>query len=114
MIKYDKYGNAYNKSQIEISKLTVALTASGNVATPTSGKKLRVYSCKFSLSGDADSVALRFGAGSNFEAYSSVVQGGLYGFNLHPNYIQGDVDETLYCTTSTTGTVYINVDYVEV
>lgn len=98
-----------------INKKTVALTSSGTVHTPASGKKIRLYNAKFSLSADMTSVAFRFtSGGTNFEYYYAPKTGGLYGSNNHPNYIEGGVDEVLYAVISGTGTVQINVDYLEV
>lgn len=98
-----------------VQKATVSLSASGNVLTPTSSKKLRIYSSRFSLSADATSVSFRFtSGGSDREKYISPKTGGLYGANNHPNYIEGGVDEVLYCVISGTTTIQINIDYLEV
>lgn len=98
-----------------INKKTVALTGSGTVHTPASGKKIRLYNAKFSLSADMTSVAFRFtSGGTNFEYYYAPKTGGLYGSNNHPNYIEGGVDEVLYAVITGTGTVQINMDYLEV
>ncbi len=98
-----------------VSKATVSLAASGNVLTPGSGNKIRVYSNRFSLTADATFVSFRFTAGgSDYEKYMAPKTGGLYGANNHPNYIEGGVDEVLYCVISGTTTVQINVDYLEV
>lgn len=98
-----------------VLKKTVALTGSGAVHTPTSGKSVRVYNIRFSLSADMSSVSFRFtSGGTNYESYLSPKAGGLYGANNQPNYVQGGVDQALYCSISGTGTVQINVDYLEV
>jgi hypothetical protein len=98
-----------------VSKATVSLAASGNVLSPSSGNKIRVYSNRFSLTADATFVSFRFTAGgSDYEKYMAPKTGGLYGANNHPNYIEGGVDEVLYCVISGTTTVQINVDYLEV
>jgi hypothetical protein len=98
-----------------IYKKSVALTGSGVVHTPSSGKKLRVYNAKFSLSDDMTSVAFRFtSGGTDFEYYSSPKTGGLYGSNNHPNYIEGGINEAFYVAIDGTGTVRVNVDYLEV
>ncbi len=98
-----------------VSKATVSLAASGNVLTPGSGNKIRVYSNRFSLTADATFVSFRFtSGGSDYEKYMAPKTGGLYGANNHPNYIEGGVDEVLYCVISGTTTVQINVDYLEV
>jgi hypothetical protein len=98
-----------------ITKLSISLSASGNVRTPASGKKIRVYASRFSLTADATSVSFRFTAGgTDHEKYVSPKTGGLYGANNHPNYIEGGVDEVLYCVISGTTTVQINIDYLEV
>jgi hypothetical protein len=74
-----------------------------------------VYNNRFSLSADMTSVSFRFTAGgSDYEKYLTPKAGGLYGANNQPNYVQGGVDEVLYCSISGTGTVQINLDYVEV
>ncbi len=98
-----------------VTKLSINLSASGNVRTPASGKKIRVYATRFSLTADAASVSFRFTAGgTDYEKYVSPKTGGLYGSNNHPNYIEGGVDEVLYCVISGTTTVQINVDYLEI
>jgi hypothetical protein len=98
-----------------VSKLTTSLSSSGTVYTPGSGKKIRVYASRFSLSADATYVSFRFTAGgTDHEKYVSPKTGGLYGANNHPNYIEGGVNEVLYCVISGTTTVQINIDYLEV
>lgn len=98
-----------------VTKLSISLAASGNVITPGSGNKIRVYASRFSLTADATSVSFRFTAGgTDHEKYVSPKTGGLYGANNHPNYIEGGVDEVLYCVISGTTTVQINIDYLEV
>lgn len=98
-----------------VSKKTIILASSGTVHTPASGKKVRVYATRFSLSADATSVSFRFtSGGTDYEKYSSPKTGGLYGSNNHPNYVEGGVDEVLYCVISGTTNVQINVDYLEV
>lgn len=98
-----------------VSKLTKSLLASGVVHTPTSGKKIRVYASRFSLTADATSVSFRFTAGgTDHEKYVSPKTGGLYGANNHPNYIEGGVDEVLYCEIDGATTIQINIDYLEV
>ncbi|MBP6857854.1 MAG: hypothetical protein KBC11_01540 [Candidatus Pacebacteria bacterium] len=98
-----------------VTKLSINLSASGNVRTPASGKKIRVYASRFSLTTDATSVSFRFtSGGTDHEKYVSPKTGGLYGANNHPNYIEGGVDEVLYCFIVGTTTVQINIDYLEV
>ncbi|MCE9628791.1 MAG: hypothetical protein K8Q91_02225 [Candidatus Vogelbacteria bacterium] len=98
-----------------VTKLTTSLAASGNVRTPASGKKIRVYASRFSLTADATSVSFRFTAGgTDYEKYLAPKTGGLYGSNNHPNYVEGGVDEVLYCNIAGTTTVQINIDYLEV
>jgi hypothetical protein len=98
-----------------VTKLSVNLTSSGVVRTPAVGKKIRVYASRFSLTADATSVSFRFTAGgTDYEKYLSPKTGGLYGSNNHPNYIEGGIDEVLYCDISGTTTVQINIDYLEV
>lgn len=98
-----------------VTKLTTSLASSGTVRTPASGKSIRVYATRFSLTADATSVSFRFTAGgTDYEKYLSPKTGGLYGSNNHPNYVQGGVDEVLYCAIAGTTTVQINVDYLEV
>lgn len=103
------------RTGLSVSKLTLSLSASGNVHTPASGKKIRVYASRFSLTADATSVSFRFTAGgTDHERYVSPKTGGLYGANNHPNYIEGGVDQVLYCVISGTTNVQINIDYLEV
>lgn len=98
-----------------VTKLTLNLSSSGNVRVPGSGKKIRVYASRFSLTADASSVSFRFtSGGTDHEKYVSPKAGGLYGANNHPNYIEGGVDQALYCDISGTTTVQINIDYLEV
>lgn len=103
------------KEGTSVLKKTLSLTSSGTVHTPASGKRIRVYNNRFSLSADMTSVSFRFTAGgSDYEKYLTPKAGGLYGANNQPNYMQGGIDEVLYCSISGTGTVQINLDYVEV
>jgi len=98
-----------------VTKLSISLSGSGNVITPGSGNKIRVYASRFSLTADATSVSFRFtSGGTDHEKYVAPKTGGLYGANNHPNYIEGGVDEVLYCVISGTTTVQINIDYLEV
>lgn len=98
-----------------VEKLSLSLSASGNVLVPGSGKKIRVYASRFSLTADASSVSFRFtSGGTDHEKYVNPKTGGLYGANNHPNYIEGGVDEVLYCVIAGTTTVQINIDYLEV
>lgn len=98
-----------------VSKKTIILSSSGTVHTPGSGKKVRVYATRFSLSADATSVSFRFtSGGTDYEKYSSPKTGGLYGSNNHPNFVEGGVDEVLYCVIAGTTDIQINVDYLEV
>lgn len=98
-----------------ILKKTIPLTDSGTVHTPGSGKKIRLYNTKFSLTADMTSVSFRFtSGGSDFEKYLAPKTGGLYGIKNHPNYVEGAVDQILYCAISGTGTVQINIDYLEI
>lgn len=43
-----------------VTKLSTTLSSSGAVHTPDSGKKIRVYASRFSLTADATSVSFRF------------------------------------------------------
>lgn len=98
-----------------VTKLTTSLASSGTVRTPASGKKIRVYASRFSLTADATSVSFRFtSGGTDYEKYLAPKTGGLYGSNNHPNYVEGGVDEVLYCNIAGTTTVQINIDYLEV
>ena len=103
------------RTGLSVNKFTINLSSSGNVKTPSSGKKIRVYASRFSLTTDATSVSFRFtSGGTDHEKYISPKSGGLYGANNHPNYIEGGVDEVLYCSIVGTTTVQINIDYLEV
>jgi hypothetical protein len=99
-----------------VSKLSINLAASGIIRTPASGKKIRVYASRFSLTADTSSVSFRFTSlGTDHEKYVSPKTGGLYGANNHPNYIEGGVDQVLYCVISGAATtIQINIDYLEV
>lgn len=98
-----------------LTKLTTLLSASGTVRTPAAGKKIRVYSTRFSLDADLTSVSFRFtSGGTDHEKYIAPKTGGLYGANNNPNYIEGGVDQVLYCAISGTANVQINIDYLEI
>lgn len=98
-----------------VSKKTVVLSSSGTVHTPSSGKKIRLYTSKFSLDANMTNVSFRFtSGGTDFEKYLSPRLGGLYGTNNHPNYVEGGVNEVLYCAMSGTGNIQVNIDYLEV
>lgn len=98
-----------------VTKLTTGISASGNVRVPASGKKIRVYSTRFTLDSNLTSVSFRFtSSGTDYEKYLSVKTGGLYGSNNHPNYVEGGVNEALYCVLSGSANVQINIDYLEV
>ncbi len=98
-----------------VSKKTVSITNSGTIHTPVSGKKLRIYSIKFTLSANISDASFRFTSGGvDFEKYIAPKTGGLYGANNHPNYVEGAIDEGLYCIINGTATVQINIDYAEV
>lgn len=97
-----------------ILRKTVALTGSGVVLDPAAGKKIRLFNVKFSLSADMTEVAFKFASGSAFEKYLAPKTGGLYGSNLHPDYSEGAVDEILNCDITGTGTVQINIAYLEI
>lgn len=97
-----------------VLKYTGSFSSSGAVITPTSGQKLRIYGTRFSLDSALTSVSFRFGVGgTDFEKYVSPKAGGLYGAKNHPNYIEGSVDAPLYVAISGTGTVQVNVDYLQ-
>jgi len=101
----------------EISKFSINLASSSNVRVPATGKSMRVYATRFSLTANATSISFKFvtGGGDVFhEVYVNPLAGGLYGANNHPNYIQGGVDQPLYCTVSGTTTVQIIIDYADV
>lgn len=60
-------------------------------------------------------VSFRFtSGGTDYEKYISPKAGGLYGSNNHPNFVEGGVNQDLYCVINGTGTVQINIDYLEV
>lgn len=99
----------------KILKKTIMLFASGAVHTPQANKKIALFSLKFSLSADMSAVSFRWTAGgADFEKYLSPKAGGLYGANNHPDYIEGAVDEPLYCNISGSGNVQVNLDYLEI
>lgn len=97
-----------------VSKATVSLSGSGTVHTPASGKKIRVYSTRFTLDANLASVSFRFASGgTDYEKYLAVKTGGLYGSNNHPNFVEGGVNEALYCVLSASANVQVNIDYLE-
>ena len=63
---------------------------------------------------DKRQIIIQFNDLHDYEKYVSPKTGGLYGSNNHPNYIEGGVNEVLYCNISGTTTVQINIDYLEV
>jgi hypothetical protein len=98
-----------------ILKKTIALSASGIVHTPATNKKISLFSVKFSLSADMTDVSFRWTAGgADFEKYLAPKTGGLYGANNHPDYIEGAVDQPLYCNITGSGNVQVNIDYLEI
>lgn len=98
-----------------VLKKTVTITSSGTIHTPAAGKKIRLYNNKFSLSASITSMSFRFtSGGTDFEIYLSPRTGGLYGTNNHPNYIEGGVNQALYCVMDGNASVQINIDYLEV
>ena len=98
-----------------VLKKTVTLTNSGDALVPSSGKKIRVYSTRFSLTSDLGSVSFRFASGgTDYEKYVGPKAGGLYGANNHPNFVEGGVDQAVHCVLSSSATVQINIDYFEV
>lgn len=98
-----------------VTKLTAGISASGNIRVPAAGKKIRVYSTRFTLDANLASVSFRFtSGGTDYEKYLSTKTGGLYGSNNHPNYVEGGVDEALYCVLSGSANVQVNIDYLEI
>ncbi len=99
----------------KILKKTIMLSASGIVHTPAANKKVALFSAKFSLSADMSAVSFRWTAGGqDFEKYLAPKAGGLYGANNHSDYIEGAVDEPLYCAITGSGNVQVNIDYLEI
>lgn len=102
-------------TQNAILRKTVDLASSGAVHTPTSGKKVRVFACQFSLTADMTSVAFRWtSGGSDWHKFLNVKGGGYYGTNTNEKYTEGGTDQALYCNISGTGTVCVNLAYTEV
>jgi hypothetical protein len=102
-------------STTAVSLKTVALTASGNVHVPTGGKKTRVFNLKFSLSADMTDISFRWASGgTDFIKFLAPKAGGYYGTNIHPEYLEGATDAILYCVITGTGTVQINIEYLEI
>ena len=98
-----------------ITRYSTVLTSSGTIHAPASGKRINLYACKFSLDTSMTSVSFRFtSGGTDFEKYFAPVTGGLYGTNSHPNYVQGAINQDLYCNIVGTGNVQVNIDYLEV
>lgn len=98
-----------------VLKYTGSFSATGAVLTPGSGLKLRIYCTRFSLDTNLTSVSFRFGSGgTDHEKYVAPRAGGLYGAKNHPNYVEGGTDVPLYVVISGTGTVQVNVDYLQV
>ena len=98
-----------------IYKKTTSLTSSGTIHTPGSGKKIRLYSLRFSLTADMTDISYRFtSGGSDFEKYLAPRTGGLYGSNSHPNYVEGGINEALYCVITGSGSVQTIIIYDEV
>lgn len=113
----DASNTRINPARLEgnsVTKKTVVLSSSGIVHTPSSGKKIHLYTSKFSLDATMTSISFRFtSGGTDFEKYLAPRTGGLYGTNNHPNYIEGGTNEALYCAIDGTGNVQINIDYLE-
>ncbi len=99
----------------KILKQTISRSSSGIVHAPAANKKINLFSVKFSLSADMSAVSFRWTAGgADFEKYLFPKTGGLYGTNNHPDYIEGGADEPLYCSISGSGSVQVNIDYLEI
>lgn len=102
-----------------ITKISTSLAASNNVVSPGVGKKLRIYSIRFSLDANLDAVAFKFviaggAVGTIFEKYLTPKTGGLYGSNNNPNYVEGEINKPLYAEITGAGNIQVNVDYLEV
>lgn len=94
-----------------ISRFSGAVSATGTLITPASGKKIRVYGLRFTIDGNADAIA--FTLGSEIEKYRTVKAGGMYGTNLTPNYVEGSTDQplTITVTNLVSGSVQVIADY---
>ncbi len=107
-------GSGPTETAKRILKKTIILSGSGVVHTPAANKKISLFSVKFSLSVDMSAVSFRWTqGGEDFEKYLAPKAGGLYGANNHPDYIDGGIDEPLYCSISGSGSVQVNMDYLE-
>ena len=103
-----------NTTENVITKASISVSATGVVLTPSSGKKLRIYAVKFSLSADLNSVGFNFNGSTAFEKYLKPKSGGLYGHNVHPSYFEGGLNKALEISIDGAGDVQVNVDYKEV
>jgi hypothetical protein len=101
-----------------VTKTTVSKSVSDTLVIPSSGKKIRIYAIRFTLSANLDNVSFKFTTngvdGTDFERYLNPKTGGLYGANNHPNYIEGGTNMWLYVTITGTGNIQVNIDYSEV
>ncbi len=101
-----------------VTKTTVSKSVSDTLVVPASGKKIRIYAIRFTLSANLDNVSFKFTTngvdGTDFERYLNPKTGGLYGANNHPNYIEGGANMWLYVTMTGTGNIQVNIDYSEV
>ena len=104
-----------------VTSVEATASASGNtlVKTPSSGKKLRVYSYKYSGGSDVTGVlcGLRFTTtGTIFGIARIVTDGHAFAHNVAGGngYIEGGVDESLYINLGAAQTVYAGAEVIEV
>lgn len=110
-----------SEQEFGITALNVIATTLGDtvVATPTSGKKIRLwwYNMAAHPNNGAHVVAsLKFGSGGTAFNKTPLSQYGAataHSFKSGRSYIEGDTDDPLYVTLDANQAVYVNIDYEE-
>lgn len=101
---------------IDLITTAVQVTADGAVLTPSSGKKLRIYSLKTSVDADTFTKISFSGSGASgvLETYFNPKTGGLYGGSRGNNYTELNINESLNIDITGSGTCVVNIRYIEV
>jgi hypothetical protein len=120
-VKVTLDSEAVNTVDKSMTSTEATANTSGNtlVKTPASGKKLRVYSYKYSGGSDVTGVlcGLRFTTtGTIFGTARIVTDGHAFAHNVAGGngYIEGGVDESLYVNLGAAQTVYAGAEVIEV
>lgn len=84
------------------------------LVTPASGNKLKIYRVTYTVSSNVTG-AVQITLGSTLLCIDENPQaGGLYGFNITPNFDMGNINEILYISCPAGATIGVNVTYEEI